>query len=151
MLSAIVLDTTPLGLLVKGPGHAEANACRRWIIDCRASGITIYLPEIADYELRRELIRENLTGSIQRLDLLKATVQYLPITTAHMLHAAEMWATARNSGVATADRHALDGDVILCAQTLGILVPAGDLIVATANVKHLARFAPADLWTNIRP
>ena len=34
MLSAIVLDTTPLGLLAKGQGHAEANACRQWIIDC---------------------------------------------------------------------------------------------------------------------
>lgn len=140
-----------MGLLVKGPGHAEANACRRWIIDCRASGITIYLPEIADYELRRELIRENLASSIQRLDLLKATVQYLPIITTHMLLAANLWARARNTGVATSDRHALDGDVILSAQAIGLGLPTGDFIVATANVKHLSRFVPADIWSNVKP
>jgi len=113
-------------------------------------GFDIYIPEIADYELRREMIRQGLLSSIVRLDKLKGAVQYLPLTTAIMLQAADLWAQSRNAGVATSDRHALDGDVILCAQALSLNRPPTDFIVATGNVKHITRFVPADLWSNIK-
>jgi len=64
--------------------------------------VTVLVPEIADYEVRRELLRANKKLGIQRLDTLKATIGYLPLTTAAMLKAAEFWAIARNAGHPTA-------------------------------------------------
>jgi hypothetical protein len=53
------------------------------------------VPEIADYEVRRELLRANKVRGIARLDLLKNSIGYLPLTTPIMLKAAELWAQAR--------------------------------------------------------
>jgi len=39
--------------------------------------------------------------------------------------------------------------MILAAQALTLGDP--DVIIATTNVGHLARFVPADLWQNIAP
>jgi len=58
-----------------------------------------------------------------------------------MLRAAELWAEVRRRGRPTADPQALDGDVILAAQTLSI---GGR--VATENVGHLSLFVEAADW-----
>ena len=100
------------------------------------------VPEIADYEVRRELIRARRTAGVARLDALIGQVEYLAITTSAMF-----WAAARQQGRPTAADPALDGDVILAAQaaTLG----RAGVIVATTNVRHLSRFVPAKLWADI--
>jgi predicted nucleic acid-binding protein len=105
------------------------------------------VPEIADYEIRRELLRANKTPGITRLDGLIQTVEYLPITTVAMRQAAQFWAQARQQGLATAGDNTIDADMILAAQatTLGV----ANFVIATTNVKHLSRFVPADLWQNI--
>jgi len=54
--------------------------------------------------VRRELIRAGLQESVNRLDRLKAVLNYLPINTEVMLKAAELWAQARKRGTPTADR-----------------------------------------------
>lgn len=46
--------------------------------------------QIADYEVRRELLRANKARGLERLDLLKQTLEYLPLSTA-MLRAAQLW------------------------------------------------------------
>ena len=56
------------------------------------------LPEIIDYELRRELIRLNKTSSIKRLNELKTFISYTPITTQAMLLASEFWGTSQKTG-----------------------------------------------------
>ncbi len=94
--------------------HPRANrAVVGWFRRLLLSGTTVFLPEIANYEVRRELIRAKLTRSIERLDLLKAQLRYVPLNTPTMLRAAELWARARNRGTPTADPKELDGDVIL--------------------------------------
>ena len=150
MSGTVVLDSTPLGLITQARGKSpEVDACRQWYADLNANGWTVYLPEIIDYELRRELTRTRRTGSLGRLDLLATTTIYLPLTTEAMRLAADLWAKARQGGWGTADPHALDGDVILAAQALTIApVPAG-LVVATGNVAHLARYLPAQEWGTI--
>ena len=150
MITTIFLDTTPLGLIAKPPGP-QASACLAWVSSCLAKGITVYAPEIADYEVRRELIRIGASASVTRLDNMKRQIDYLPLTTPMMQKAAELWAQARNAGVATADKHALDGDVILCAQELSLGLTPADFVVETSNVKHLSRFVPAEEWTAIQP
>ena len=150
MITAIFLDTTPLGLIAKPPGP-QANLCFAWVQSCLAKGITVYVPEIADYEVRRELTRIGAVASVARLESMKATFDYLPLTTPMMQKAADLWAQARNAGIATADKHALDGDVILCAQALSLGLAPSEFVIATSNVKHLSRFVPAEEWANIQP
>jgi hypothetical protein len=89
-----------------------------------------------------------MARALVMLNTLPGQVQYLPLTTAIMQRAAELWAAARNTGQATAPDHALDADVILAAQALSLSVP---VIVATDNPAHLSRYVPADLWQNITP
>ncbi|NJK53813.1 MAG: type II toxin-antitoxin system VapC family toxin [Acaryochloris sp. RU_4_1] len=107
------------------------------------------IPEIADYEVRRELLRANKTKGIARLDDLAKFLEYLPIETAVMRQAAQLWAQARQQGQPTAGDKTIDGDMILVAQamTLGVL----DVVIATTNVGHLSRFIAAELWQNITP
>jgi predicted nucleic acid-binding protein len=141
----VLLDAGPLGML-SNPNASIANReCYQWMELLLRRGSEVCVPEIADYEVRRELLRANKVQGIGRLDVLKKSLSYLPITTEVMLRAADLWAQARRSGLPTADPKALDGDVILAAQALGV-----DGIVATDNVGHLARFVTARTWRDIR-
>ena len=146
----ILLDSSPLGLLSK-PARGTAAPIAHWAADCLAAGHELYVPEVIDYELRRELLRAGKVTSVRELDRLKSAFNFLPITSAVMLLAADLWAASRQSGLPTGDPKKLDIDVILAAQALTLGVPAGDLIVATSNVGHIARFVPADLWSSIKP
>ena len=112
------------------------------------SGRQIVLPEISDYELRRELLRNNSQRALLNLDQLVSKLFYLPITTADMRRAAELWAWARQNGVPTAGDASIDGDVIVAAQALNLNQPVE---VATSNPGHLSRFVAALEWSNIKP
>lgn len=148
MSAVIVLDTGPLGLLTN-PNHAAGPvACRRWLAALQAAGRRVILPEIADYEIRRELMRANLRRALRLLDDLNQRLEYLPITSLAMRLAADLWAQARNAGMPTAGAGSLDGDVILAAQATALNVA---VVVATGNPAHLSRFVPAELWSSIRP
>jgi predicted nucleic acid-binding protein len=116
-----------------------------------AAGVEILVPEIADYEVRRELIRAGKSRGLARLDALGDRHQYLPVTTQAMRRAAELWAEARRRGRPTADASALDVDVILAAQASLLLETDDDVVVATTNVRHLAQFVPARRWQEIIP
>jgi predicted nucleic acid-binding protein len=153
MLEAIILDAHPLGLACQRRGKSEADACRQWLVQCAQAGLRILVPEVADYEVRRELLRSRKRASLARLDrfISSAPVNYLPITTVSMRRAAELWAQSRQAGLPTADPQALDADVILAAQALTMGIAADRLVVATSNTRHLARFVPADHWRNIPP
>src|SRR5467141_1696819 len=99
MTHAIVLDAGPLGLLTAPPGKkGQITACTVWLASMLAAGVRVIVPEVADYEVRRELLRLKKTKSIARLDALGVTTEYLPLTTAAMRRAAEFWAQARQHG-----------------------------------------------------
>ncbi len=151
MIRAVILDSGPLGLAAKPKKTPEVVACTTWLAELQEAGIEVYIPEIADYEVRRELLRASKTEGRDRLDELTVAFNYLPLTTEAMRHAAAFWARARQAGYPTAADLALDGDVILAGQAVTLGIPTGELIVATDNVKHLARFIPADEWQNIQP
>jgi hypothetical protein len=76
----------------------ETEFCKNWFAGLSRAEVEIVIPEIADYEIRRELIRSRRTSGLARLDWMKATFSYAPITTATMLHAAAFWAAARSAG-----------------------------------------------------
>ena len=145
----IILDSSPLGLISKPVKTPEVKAINDWAIDCLSKGDEIYIPEIIYYEIRRELLRASKAQGILRLTQLRGLFNYLPVNTAAMDLAAELWAKSRQAGLATGDPKKLDIDVILAAQALTLTVSRSDLIVATGNVKHLATFIRADEWQNI--
>jgi hypothetical protein len=71
------------------------------------------------------------------------------ISTEAMLKAAEFWADTRRRGRPTAHPESLDADVILAGQAATL--ESNDVVVATANPRHLTRFVKADYWENIKP
>ena len=146
MPEVVLLDSGPLGLASHPRPSPEILG---WISRLFAAGVEIIVPEIADYEVRRELLRAGRPRGIQRLNELKATLAYLPINTDAMLRAADLWAETRRRGRPTASNESLDADVILAAQAQGI--KGKDIIVASSNPKHLARFVASDRWENINP
>jgi predicted nucleic acid-binding protein len=145
----ILLDAGPLGLVTGSRSLPAANDCRAWLEHVLAAGAQVRVPDITDYEVRRELLRAHKTSGIRHIDALRARIGYLPISTETFLLAAEFWAQLRQQGRPTAPDLALDGDVILAAQA-ALLIGAGhSVVVATTNVGHLSRLVPADLWHNI--
>ena len=95
-----VLDTGVLGLIAH-PSKAEPHECKKWMLMLLRQDVSIYVPEIADYELRRKLLHLGFAQSIERLDALRFMIGYIPITTAAMTKAAEFWASARRAGNAS--------------------------------------------------
>jgi predicted nucleic acid-binding protein len=148
-MSVVFLYSAPLGMATNPKSRAENDECKLWLAQLISEGRRVILPEITDYEVRRELIRAGKPAGIDRLDHLKNNVEYLPITTAAMLLAADLWARMRNMRMQTASDLALDGDVILTAQALTCGVPPGDIVVATTNVDHLSRLVGAKHWRDI--
>jgi predicted nucleic acid-binding protein len=146
MFDIVVLDSGPLGM-VSHPRPATEIAT--WLGQLVIAGVEVVVPEIADYEVRRELIRANRNRGIMRLDELKHELGYLPINTGVMLRAAELWAEARKRGRPTAGNESLDADVILAAQAETIR--HGRVIVASTNPKHIRRFVAAEHWRDIQP
>ena len=107
-MTAVLLDASPLGLVCNPRRNPKIIACRLWIDDLLRVGRRVIVPEIADYEVRRELIRIGSRNGIANLDALAIKLEYLPLTTAHMRHGAELWAQARRMGRPTAPKEALD-------------------------------------------
>jgi predicted nucleic acid-binding protein len=153
VIDLVFLDSEPLGLASKPNGRARADECRAWLGSLKAAGVWIVVPEIADYEVRRELIRSNATRGLDRLDSLYERYDLLLLDRESLLKAAELWALVRNAGMPTADPLALDGDAILAAQALTLVGPEDVAVVATGNVRHLARFPGVDArpWDVIDP
>lgn len=150
----VLLDSGPLGLVTNPKESVEAAECRAWLRDLRRDGHRVLVPEITDYELRRELLRGDKVNGLRNLDVLKAAAGYLPLTTSAMLRAAQFWATARRTGLPTAADLSLDADVILAAQAQTLdpaqwNAPDSAVLVATTNVGHLVRFTDARLWHDI--
>lgn len=148
MNRVIFLDSGLLGLVTNPKLSSEGTVCLQWMQTHITTGSRVIIPEIADYEVRRELLRANKVKGIDRLDELAEVLEYLPITTAAMRQAALFWAKARQQGQPTASDKTIDGDMILVAQAFTMALP--DSVIATTNVGHLSRFFPADLWQNIR-
>jgi hypothetical protein len=67
----VALDASPLSLLTQRLGVAEADACRAWAEALISAGVDVVVPAIADYEVRRELLRAGKTAGVARLDAIR--------------------------------------------------------------------------------
>lgn len=134
--------------MATNPNPTRVNiACAQWAKSLIAAGRRVIIPEIADYEVRRELIRAKKTIGTQMLDSFCNAAEFLAIDTPAMRQAALLWAEARNQGKQAADNKRLDADMILIAQVTGLQTK--NVVIATTNLKHLAPFFPAEQWSNI--
>jgi hypothetical protein len=95
MNMVIVLDTGPVGMITNPNASATNRECYQWMESLVLQGAQVWVPEIADYEVRRELLRANKVRGLARLDLLKNSIGYLPLTTPIMLKAADRSLTRR--------------------------------------------------------
>lgn len=138
----LVLDTSVLGMVCHPRKHGDVKL---WLRGARrVSGHLLYLPEVADFELRRELLRIPSVASLRELDRLPLEILYLPITTAVMRDAASLWATLWNTGRPLGTADALGADVILAAQARAVRAT-----VVTENVAHLGRMVDAVTWRDV--
>lgn len=147
----LALDTGLLGQLGH-PRNPKNRPVADWLValvDGSDDDDVVYLPEIADYELRRKLLHLIHKGqaerkSIDRLNQLGLLMEYLPIDTPTLRRAAELWAEARSKGQPTAAETSLDGDVILAAQAESV-----SATVVTNNPGHISRFVSAVEWSDL--
>src|SRR6185437_16280328 len=113
MNPVIILDSSPLGLLFQKNGIKESDDCRAWLKHHVGLGDEVVVPEIIHYELRRELLRLRKTAAVKALDEFVQIVpdRLIPITSAALNLASELWAIARQQGEPTAPPEAVDIDV----------------------------------------
>jgi predicted nucleic acid-binding protein len=150
MTRLLVLDASIVGMITN-PKQTSISVrdCQRWFRQALAAQSLFVLPEIADYEIRRELLRGRKINGIKKLDELRATIYFYPIDSEIMLAAAQLWAESRQRGMTTADPRELDGDVILAAQARQLQVRGYEVTIVTTNVGHLAQFVPASNWQDV--
>ena len=145
MTISFLLDSGPLGLLAHDR-PAQRLPIQAWLVQQMSAGANVYVSEVADYEVRRELTRLVLSGQLPasrltRLDQLTAVFGYLPVSTAMWKRAAELWADARRHGRPTANPAALDADVLIAAQAIEI-----QATVVTSNPTHLGQWVTIQTW-----
>ena len=147
----MLLDAGPLGRVTHPRAETRNREAIEWLKGLISAGVSVRVPEIADYEIRRELLRAGKEKGLNRLNKLKQEIGYAPLTTETMLLAAQFWVNARNQGQQTASDGALDADVILAAQAEVLESGSGNSTVeiATENPGHLSRFVIAKLWWEI--
>lgn len=147
-MKTLLLDSEPLGIMAHSQPTASHRLSMRWMSDHLEAKNRLIIPEIIFFEVRRELKRAKKFRSLDLLDFLCEQLEYLPLTTPAMRLASDLWADVRSKGMPTSDPKALDADSILAAQAL-LLDPSA--IVATSNLVHLSRMAPAAIWDTIDP
>src|SRR5262249_18677062 len=114
----VFLDSEPLGLASQARGKPNAHACWSWLAALEAAGAEVVIPEIIDYEIRRELVR---VGGHGRVAAARSSLDPVPALIARpprAARAAELWALVRRAGLPTAHPQTLDVDAILAGQAL---------------------------------
>ena len=134
----LVLDTGVLGQICH---PRKYHGVRSWFRRAVREH-DLLVSEVADYELRRELLRIESHKSLARLDELTRELRYLPTTTATWRSAARLWAALRHDGRVTAK--GLDGDVLIATQAIEEM--AG---IVTSNDKHFDGVVDVYTWTTV--
>ena len=149
----VLLDSGPLGLAVCRHGTKDVDRLRIRLAELEMAGVSILIPAVIDYEVRRELVRVRATAKLNNLADMQQRFPILPVSGAAWFRAAEFWALSRRMGLPTGSDAALDADAVLagCAATVGR--PGDEVVIASSNVRHLSRFRGIDAreWISIRP
>jgi len=77
--AVVVLDSGPLGLVSNPNLSAVSMACSQWLEAILTAGARVCVPEIADYEVRRELLRANKSVGLAQLDSLTGSLDQMSL------------------------------------------------------------------------
>lgn len=132
----VLLDSGPLGEIIspKPKGYIKD-----WLSFIKQNKISLRVPEIIDYEIRRNLILSNLGKSERRLNQYRNRKEFIHLNSEILICACEIWAELRRIGQPTASKERLDIDVLLIAQAISQTDSFEEVIIVTTNVKHLIR------------
>jgi hypothetical protein len=72
--------------------------------DLEHAGALIFIPAIADDEVRRGLLFARASAGLGRLDYLVAGPAFVPVSTVALKLAAELWAQLQRAGLPTVGR-----------------------------------------------
>jgi hypothetical protein len=155
MARLILMDSGPLGMIVRTPSKPHIVRCLTWLKTIQATRAVVIIPEIAHDEVRRELLRIRAVGSLRRLDYVldpMSGFEHLFRTADAIVKAAEFWAFIRQSDIPTTSPDALDADAILAGQAALAGRPGDSVTIATTNLAHLNRFSGigAQTWVHIQ-
>jgi len=144
----VLLDSSLLSIISTPSNRNESFQCRNWVKQLILNDIAVAVPAVIDYELRRVLLQGGKTPGLENLNQLQETgLQYVEMSQRMWIKAAELWAWARNSNQSTANADKIDIDCLLAAQAIVISELSGEhTVVATKNVKDIARYTPAKTW-----
>ncbi len=157
----VILDSNILGLIIaplstnfeKEEGkYKQARECIYWFQNLLSRGAYVTVPDICDYEIRRELIRINSFESLDNLKGLRNVINFQELTFNVLTEAAEIWAIARNSNQPNKSIQNIDVDCIIAAhwRLLKNEYPGREVIVATENIKDFQSFSDCSSWKNIK-
>ncbi|MEA5468415.1 PIN domain-containing protein [Spirulina sp. 06S082] len=152
----VFVDSSILGMLCNPNSSPEVNECKQWLYSLLARSARVVTSDICDYEIRRSLIlaltKNSQINGLENLNDLTNIIEFIEITKNVLYRASEIWSQAQLQGKPTADRKALDIDLIISAhcQLLQEEHPGRYVIIATKNIKHLSRFAEAKNWKTIK-
>ena len=147
MVSRVVLlDTGPLGLVTNPKRSPTSMACAQWLQALVTANRRVIIPKLPTTNYAANCCGQTSSRVAARCSDTAPRVP--PDYNRGDAQAAEILVQARQLGQPTAGDNTLDGDMILAAQatTLGV----SNVVIATTNVGHLSRFAPAELWQSIR-
>lgn len=108
----LLLDTNVLVRLCHPTGHQDVKDWFRALLLKGGAAPEFLISVLADYELRRALLRRGGTASLDRLDELARSVTVVPITPEVVRRGAEIFASIPESG----GNRASDADVLMAAQ-----------------------------------
>jgi predicted nucleic acid-binding protein len=149
----VLLDSGPLSLAVCRRGTKDVDGLRDRLAELEMAGVSVLIPAVIDYEVRRELVRVRATAKLKNLADMQRRFLILPVSGAAWFRAAEFWALSRRMGVPTGPDAGLEADAILagCAATVGR--PGDEVLIASSNVRHWSRFPGIDAreWTSLIP
>jgi hypothetical protein len=145
----VLLDAGPLGMITNPKSSLENQACKDWLANLVSSGVGVVIPEISDYEVRRELLGAGKFQGIGRLDALKGILHYAPINYVGNVESGGVLGECPKDGRQSADDASLDADMILAAQSQTLAGEGDQPVIATTNVRHLAVFASTRIWRDI--
>jgi predicted nucleic acid-binding protein len=144
-----ILDSGPFGLATHPKFSKDSAKFKAWLGSTLVSGARVVVPEVIEFEVRRELVRAGKASSVARLDALADRLGTLPIDRRIWRLASELWTQARLQGMPTAPDTALDGDVILAAVARIAAEDGSSVVVVTGNPGHIGRFVDARDWRTL--
>jgi predicted nucleic acid-binding protein len=108
-----MLDTNVLVQLCHPTRYRDVQEWFRSLLLSGADSLEILISVLADYELRRVLIRRGANASLARLDDLTRSIRYIPVTAENVRRAAEISARLAADG-----QHVSDVDSLMAAQAI---------------------------------